>query len=73
MDFIIALRIHGFALRIRSESKRIYKGESMEIQKRDSANSELADSQKRIRIYEAMCFNANFGESVLVDKRTRIS
>ena len=68
MDFFKALRIHGFAQRIRSESKRIYKGESMQIQKRDSANPGLADSRKRIRIYEPKCFEANFGESVLVDK-----
>ena len=68
MDFNIALRIHGFALRIRSKSKRRYKGESMEIHKRDSAKPELADSRKRIRIYEPMFFKANFSESVLVDK-----
>ena len=68
MDFFIALRIHGFVLRIRSESKRIYKGESMQIKKRDSENPGLADSRKRIRIYEPKCFEANFGESVLVDK-----
>lgn len=65
---MIALRIHGFALRIRSECKLIYKVESMEIHKRDSAKPELADSRKRIRIYEPMCFKANFSESVLVDK-----
>ena len=68
MDFIIAVRIHGFALRIRSESKRIYKAESMEIHKCDSPKAELADLRKRIRIHEPMCFKVNFGESVLVDK-----